>query len=90
MGQGKGDEAGEREQCAELWVSGEDMLFQPPTPHQVAFIFGAGCDMTGDVACCFLGEGSILSPQVNLVNVLLPCDLGDGAAQHVVKVWDGE
>lgn len=46
VGQEKGDEAGERQQCAELYVSGEDLLFQsnpPPSLQcQVAHIFGAG------------------------------------------------
>lgn len=46
--------------------------------------------MTGDIAYCFLGEGSILSPQANLVHVLPPGDLGDVSMQHGVKVWDGE
>lgn len=45
VAQEKGDEAGERQQCAELQVSGEDLLFQPhhpPLQCQVARIFGAG------------------------------------------------
>lgn len=43
--------------------------------------------MAGDIPYRFLGERSILNPQLNLVRVLPSDDLGEAAAQCVVKVW---